>query len=50
MPDTASAAQTPLGRVGQPADIAAAALFLCSPRAAWITGAVLNVDGGLGLT
>lgn len=37
----------PLGRVGQPQDIARAALFLASDDAAWITGAVLNVDGGL---
>jgi NAD(P)-dependent dehydrogenase (short-subunit alcohol dehydrogenase family) len=37
----------PLGRVGQPEDIANAALFLASDEAAWITGAVLNVDGGL---
>jgi NAD(P)-dependent dehydrogenase (short-subunit alcohol dehydrogenase family) len=37
----------PLGRVGQPEDIASAALFLASDEAAWITGAVLNVDGGL---
>lgn len=37
----------PLGRVGQPEDVANAALFLASDQAAWITGAVLNVDGGL---
>lgn len=37
----------PLGRVGQPEDIARAALFLASDDAAWITGATLNVDGGL---
>ena len=37
----------PLGRVGQPADIAKAALFLASDDAAWITGATLVVDGGL---
>jgi NAD(P)-dependent dehydrogenase (short-subunit alcohol dehydrogenase family) len=37
----------PLGRVGQPEDVANAALFLASDEAAWITGAVLNVDGGL---
>ena len=37
----------PLGRVGQPEDIANAALFLVSDDASWITGSVLNVDGGL---
>jgi NAD(P)-dependent dehydrogenase (short-subunit alcohol dehydrogenase family) len=37
----------PLGRVGQPTDIAAAALFLASDEAAWITGVTLPVDGGL---
>ena len=41
------AAWYPLGRVGEPADVANAALFLASPEAAWITGAVLPVDGGL---
>jgi NAD(P)-dependent dehydrogenase (short-subunit alcohol dehydrogenase family) len=41
--------QTPLGRVGQPKDVADAALFLCSPAASWITGASLTVDGGLSL-
>ena len=37
----------PLGRVGEPADVAKAALFLASDDAAWITGTVLTVDGGL---
>ncbi len=37
----------PLGRVGEPEDVAGAALFLASDEAAWITGAVLPVDGGL---
>lgn len=37
----------PLGRLGEPEDIAAAALFLASEQAAWITGVVLRVDGGL---
>ncbi|GBD15983.1 3-oxoacyl-[acyl-carrier-protein] reductase FabG [bacterium HR26] len=37
----------PLGRVGEPEDIANAALFLASDEAAWITGALLVVDGGL---
>jgi NAD(P)-dependent dehydrogenase (short-subunit alcohol dehydrogenase family) len=36
----------PLGRWGTPADVSPAALFLCSPLAAYITGAVLPVDGG----
>ena len=37
----------PLGRVGEPEDVANAALFLASDQAAWITGTVLRVDGGL---
>ena len=37
---------TPLGRLGAPQDIANAALFLCSPAAAWISGQVLTVSGG----
>src|SRR5258706_5246921 len=37
----------PLGRVGEPEDIANAALFLASDEASWITGIVLPVDGGL---
>lgn len=36
----------PAGRWGQPEDIAGTAVFLCSPAAAYIHGAVLNVDGG----
>ncbi|HEX4297989.1 MAG TPA: SDR family oxidoreductase [Devosia sp.] len=39
-------ARMPLGRWGTPADVAPAALFLCSPLARYITGAVLPVDGG----
>jgi NAD(P)-dependent dehydrogenase (short-subunit alcohol dehydrogenase family) len=42
--------QTPLRRFGQPQDIANAALFLASDEAAYITGASLNVDGGMGTT
>ena len=37
---------TPLGRLGEANDIAYAALFLCSPAAAWISGQVLTVSGG----
>ncbi len=37
---------TPLGRIGTPEDCAAAALFLCSPGAGYITGQVLGVNGG----
>lgn len=40
------AQQIPLARWGTPADIVSAALFLCSPAAAFITGQVLTVDGG----
>jgi 3-oxoacyl-[acyl-carrier protein] reductase len=39
-------ASFPLGRIGQPDDVAAAALFLASDAAAWITGATLDVSGG----
>jgi NAD(P)-dependent dehydrogenase (short-subunit alcohol dehydrogenase family) len=38
--------RTPLGRWGTPADVAGAAIFLCSAAAAFITGAILAVDGG----
>ena len=42
-------ANTPLGRLGEPEDIAGAVRFLCSDEAAFITGEVLLVDGGLGM-
>jgi 3-oxoacyl-[acyl-carrier protein] reductase len=42
-------ANTPLGRLGEPADVARAVRFLCSDAAAFITGDVLAVDGGLGI-
>jgi 7-alpha-hydroxysteroid dehydrogenase len=37
---------TPLARLGEPADIAYAALFFCSPAASWVSGQVLTVSGG----
>lgn len=48
--DEASRAQfeanTPMGRPGTPKDIACAALYLASPASAWVTGKLLQVDGG----
>ena len=44
-----AAAAYPLGRLGEPDDIGAAAAFLASPDAAWITGQTLVVDGGASL-
>jgi NAD(P)-dependent dehydrogenase (short-subunit alcohol dehydrogenase family) len=38
--------RTPLGRWGEPEDVAQAVVFLCSPAAAFITGTILSVDGG----
>ena len=40
-------AQTPLGRIGQPQDIAPAAVFLASDDSSWITGETLYISGGL---
>ena len=39
----------PMRRIGAPADVAAAALFLASPAAGYITGTTITVDGGLEL-
>ncbi|MEV7046052.1 SDR family oxidoreductase [Amycolatopsis sp. NPDC051061] len=36
----------PMGRIGRPADVAAAALYLASPENSWVTGTILTVDGG----
>lgn len=41
-----TAALSPLGRMGQPSDLAAACLFLCSSKAGWITGHTFIIDGG----
>ncbi|MBL3676835.1 MAG: 7-alpha-hydroxysteroid dehydrogenase [Alphaproteobacteria bacterium] len=38
--------RTPIKRLGEPADMANAALFLCSPAAAWVSGQILTVSGG----
>jgi 3-oxoacyl-[acyl-carrier protein] reductase len=38
--------QTPLGRIGQPQDIAPAVAFFASPEASWITGETLTIAGG----
>jgi 3-oxoacyl-[acyl-carrier protein] reductase len=41
--------QVPLGRYGDPAEVASAVVWLASPSAAYVTGAVIPVDGGLGM-
>jgi 3-oxoacyl-[acyl-carrier protein] reductase len=46
---SAMLANTPLGRFGDPEDVAGAVRFLCSDAAAFVTGEVLLVDGGLGM-
>jgi 3-oxoacyl-[acyl-carrier protein] reductase len=52
LPDEARSAMlsaTPLGRLGEPEDVAGAVRFLCSDEASFVTGEVLLVDGGLGM-
>jgi 3-oxoacyl-[acyl-carrier protein] reductase len=52
LPEEATAAMltaTPLGRLGDPGDVAGAVRFLCSDEASFVTGTVLLVDGGLGM-
>jgi NAD(P)-dependent dehydrogenase (short-subunit alcohol dehydrogenase family) len=43
----ASTAMHPLGRIGEPSDVAAAIEWLLDPRQTWVTGQVIGVDGGL---
>jgi NAD(P)-dependent dehydrogenase (short-subunit alcohol dehydrogenase family) len=43
-----SAALHPLGRLGEPAEIASAIAWLLDPEQSWVTGQVLGIDGGLG--
>jgi len=45
--EAAAASEVPVGRLGTPEEMAAAAVFLCSTRAAYVTGVALLVDGGL---
>ncbi|MHA6757141.1 SDR family NAD(P)-dependent oxidoreductase [Streptacidiphilus sp. PAMC 29251] len=47
--EAATGLATPLRGIGDPADVASAALFLASPSARWITGQTLAVDGGYGI-
>jgi NAD(P)-dependent dehydrogenase (short-subunit alcohol dehydrogenase family) len=46
LPQLEKALKLPAGRLGTPDDLGAAALFLVSPAATWITGQVLQVSGG----
>jgi 3-oxoacyl-[acyl-carrier protein] reductase len=46
---TALLGSIPLGRMGKPQDIAAAAVYLSSDEAAWVTGATLHVNGGMAM-
>jgi NAD(P)-dependent dehydrogenase (short-subunit alcohol dehydrogenase family) len=43
----ASVAMHPLGRIGEPGDVAAAIAWLLGPESGWVTGQVIGIDGGL---
>jgi len=47
LPRLERALRLPAGRLGTPTDLGAAALFLCSPGASWVTGQVISIDGGM---
>jgi meso-butanediol dehydrogenase / (S,S)-butanediol dehydrogenase / diacetyl reductase len=47
--EEAFVSMTPLGRIGEPADIAQSVYFLASPEGAWITGQILEASGGMSL-
>lgn len=47
LPGLERALRLPAGRLGTPTDLGAAALYLCSPGAAWVTGQVIAIDGGM---
>jgi 3-oxoacyl-[acyl-carrier protein] reductase len=44
---TLRARPIPVGRLGEPGDIAGLVVFLASERASWITGSTITVDGGI---
>lgn len=47
LPRLERALKLPAGRLGTPTDLGAAALYLCSPAASWVTGQVIAIDGGM---
>ena len=47
LPQLEKALRLPAGRLGTPTDLGAAALYLCSPAASWVTGQVIGIDGGM---